>query len=214
MQGGSFIQGAAGGLIGKYVGYQAYENNTGDWHVLQNTMIVAGSAYLSAKVTGGRPGTAMASAVMVYLFNEEAASRHINSKPGGENGPTITFKNDDPNGPSTDVVVDADLATMVEEVAVSTGYDININSTTGGHTSGPHVQGRAVDINRINGLRVDDPNNLYIKSLQEAFINHGNANQVLGPVYNVNIWNGSSTQIQNQRLINAHRDHLHINVPR
>lgn len=74
MQGGSFIQGAAGGLIGKYVGYQAYENNTGEWHVLQNTMIVAGSAYLSAKVTGGRPEAATTAAVMVYLFNEEAAA--------------------------------------------------------------------------------------------------------------------------------------------
>lgn len=83
LQGGSFIQGAIGGLVGKLVGKELRENNTGEWHVLQNTMIVAGSAYLSAKVTGGRPGAAMASAVMVYLFNEEgAAAQRVWPVPG------------------------------------------------------------------------------------------------------------------------------------
>ena len=143
------------------------------------------------------------------------ATRRINSQPGGPNGPTITFNNEVANGPSTDLPVHSELAELIEDAAVSTGLDININSTTGGHTAGPHVQGRAADINQINGMRVDDPANAAnVQALQDALIQHGNANQVLGPARNANIVNGRPVPITNQTLINDHQDHIHGNVPR
>ncbi len=141
--------------------------------------------------------------------------RRINPRPGGLNGPTITFNNDVTGGPSTDLPVREELAELIEDVAVSTGFDINVNSTTGHPTSSRHQQGRAADVNRINGVRADNPANVTnVTILQDAMIVHGNANQVLGPVRNVNIWNGATTPITNKKLINDHRDHIHINVPR
>lgn len=126
---------------------------------------------------------------------------------------SITFENDILGGPSPDQPVNPRLATAVEDVVSSTGLDININSTVRG--VGPHADGRALDINRINGMRVDDPLNVdNVRALQEAFIRHPNVNQVLGPVHNVDIVRGTSAPIANQILIDAHRNHLHINVPR
>jgi hypothetical protein len=159
-------------------------------------------------------------AILDFLFGSAQAQssptrRRINSTPGGPNGPTITFNNDVIGGPSTDLSVRDELAELIEDVVVSTGFDININSTTGGHTKGPHVQGRAADINRISGMRVDDPANVAnVTVFQDALIQHGKANQVLGPVRNVNIWQGSTTPITNQQVINDHKDHVHANVSR
>ena len=178
----------------------------------------------ASRLGGGKFASGATSAAMGFLFNDvlhedgddgSAAQekRNINPQPGGADGPRITFNNDVPGGLSTNLPVDPDLAIAIEDSVVVTGLNVNINSTTGGHSSGPHVEGRAADINRINGLRVDNPLNVdNVRTLQEALINHSNTNQVLGPVLNVNKWHNAPQP--SPSLINHHRDHIHINVPR
>ena len=58
----------------------------------------------------------------------------IDSHPAGEKGPTITFKNDNPNGKSPDQPVTTKTAKMVEKAVIDSGVkSVNINSTTGGN---------------------------------------------------------------------------------
>lgn len=65
------------------------------------------------------------------------------------------------DGASTDIAVRNELVVMVEAVVRSTGLSININSTVRGPcTNSAHCFASAVDINRINGLRVDNPSNV------------------------------------------------------
>lgn len=68
----------------------------------------------------------------VNFVDPSGEDRLINPQPAGPNGPTITFINDDPNGPSTNLPVDDALADMIEAVAVRTGLSSNINSSIGG----------------------------------------------------------------------------------
>lgn len=142
-----------------------------------------------------------------------AQENRINPRPGGADGGTITFNNDVVGGASTDLPVAPGLKAAIEQAVVETKLDININSTTGGHLSGPHVEGRAADINRINNMRVDDPLNVEnVKILQKALINNPNTNQVLGPVLNVNKWHNAPQP--SPTLIKNHADHIHVNVYR
>jgi hypothetical protein len=141
--------------------------------------------------------------------------RQIDAYPGGPQGPIVTFYNDDPSRPNTDRPIRAELAEAVEAAALRVGLNVNINSSRRSN-SGPHSEGRAVDINRINDMRVDDPaNRANVERLQREFMTLPNVNQVLGPVYNVNIDpSGGQKPVTDQGIINQHRNHLHINVRR
>ncbi len=128
----------------------------------------------------------MVNGILDFIFwtaNAQSAPtmRRIDPRPGGPTGPTITFNNDVTGGPSTDLPVMDELARLIEDVVVSTGLDVNINSTTGGHASGPHTQGRAADINYVGGSHVTDPANAAnVHAFQQALINHPLSNQILG----------------------------------
>ncbi len=141
--------------------------------------------------------------------------RQIDPYPGGPQGPIITFENDDPTGGQVDLPVREELVDAVEAAAQRVGLNVNINSTRRTNST-PHGQGRAIDINRINGMRVDDPQNqANVDRLQREFMSLPNVNQVLGPVHNVNIdAAGRQTPVRNQTLIDDHRNHIHINVRR
>lgn len=141
--------------------------------------------------------------------------RQIDAYPGGPQGPIVTFYNDDPSLPNTDRPVRSELADAVEAAALRLGLNVNINSTRRPNST-PHREGRAIDINRINELRVDDPaNRADVERLQREFMTLPNVNQVLGPIYNVDIdASGRQTPVTKQRIINQHRNHLHINVRR
>lgn len=141
--------------------------------------------------------------------------RRIDPYPGGPQGPIVTFDNDEPHLPNTDRPVRDELAEAVEAAARIMGFNVNVNSTRRPN-SVPHREGRAIDINRINGMRVDDPGNrANVERLQREFMSLPNVNQVLGPVYNVNIDpSGRQDPVTEQWIIDDHRDHVHINVRR
>ncbi|NNG04021.1 MAG: hypothetical protein HKM95_07960 [Inquilinus sp.] len=141
--------------------------------------------------------------------------RHIDPYPGGPQGPIITFHNDVAGDPNRDMPVREELAAAVEAAALRLGLNVNVNSTRRSN-SAPHSEGRAVDINRIDGMRVDDPRNrANAERLQRELMSMPGVNQVLGPVYNVNVDpTGGVDPVTDQVLIEQHRNHVHVNARR
>ena len=143
---------------------------------------------------------------------ESSGYRRINSDVDGDGVADITFVNDDPNGLTTDMAVRDELATMVEDVVRDTGLKININSTNRGSAcSSNHCRQNAVDINRINGARVDSPAALSnVGMLQDAFQAHPNIRENFGPAYNVKT---SNYRVENlyykTGIVNLHKNHIH-----
>lgn len=140
--------------------------------------------------------------------------RKLNTRPGGDDGPTLTFDNDNSDNPSPDQAVHPNLAKAVEEVAAETGLDLNINSTTGGEhgsSTSRHYQGKAVDINKINGLPVNHPDNKEnVKKLQEAMNKHKGMRECFGPHLQEQI----KTKGREKRPDTAggHKGHIHFAV--
>lgn len=134
-------------------------------------------------------------------------------------GPEITFKNDVPGGPSTDLPVNTELAKLVEGAVVASGVDsININSSTGGHSSGRHPTGHAVDINKINGQTVHQakPNPVNPQAttdLQSAFANQGGPIRAnFGPSRNTVTSRSGKTHNASSKTAKAHENHIHISI--
>jgi hypothetical protein len=142
--------------------------------------------------------------------------RNFNVRPGGESGPTLRFKNDNPDNPSPDQAVHPNLAKAVEEVAAETGLDLNINSNTEGthsSTKSRHYQGKAVDINKINGLRVDHPGNIEnVKKLQEAMDKHKGMRECYGPHLQEQNRPESSGRKKTPKMADGHKGHIHFSV--
>jgi RHS repeat-associated protein len=199
--------GFAGGLYDQQTGLvrfgaRDYDAVTGRWTVKDPIRFDGGDSNLYAYVLGDPVN-----------WVDVNGLREISPCPGGPGGPRITFKNDVPGMPDVSPDVSHAMADMIEEVVRETGLSININSTTGGHSSGPHTEGRAVDINRIDGMRVDNPQNIdNVMGLEQAIINHPNSNQVLGPALNVNKWYNAPQP--SPTLIKQHTDHIHANTSR
>ncbi len=131
-------------------------------------------------------------------------------------GPIITFENDDPNAPSPNLPVSTATAVMVEEIVVSSGVaSVNINSTTGGNHSptSRHASGRAVDINRVNGDRVDSPSAAPgVAAIQRAARANPNTRENYGPstLEKTTSPGGAPNTIVNPALQRQHRNHIHL----
>ncbi len=127
----------------------------------------------------------------------------------------ITFVNDDSKAPSPDLPVSDALASMIESAVSSTGLSININSTTGGAHSKRsfHYHGMAVDINRINGKRIDDKSNAAdVLKFQQFLEKHSDIGECFGP--SINIRKQGTNIVQKPQMKKKHLDHLHISSQR
>ena len=128
---------------------------------------------------------------------------------------SVTFVNDVPGGPSTDLPVTTEMAIMVESAVVESGVDhVNINSTRGSvgvsRTSPRHANGQAVDIDQINGQDVDSPSNFgAVSDLQSAFSRQTNIRENLGPAINQKTETSGSITPK-PHLAATHRDHIHV----
>jgi len=137
----------------------------------------------------------------------------IDSQPAGKNGPTITFKNDDPKGASPNQPVTTPTAKMVEGAVVQSGVkSVNINSTTGGThaATSKHGQGKAVDINNVDGQSVKSQGaSPAVKSLQSSFGAQSNSRENFGPADQTKTLTPGSTPVQMPGVAADHQDHLH-----
>lgn len=136
--------------------------------------------------------------------------RPINSYNG-----KITFINDDKTSHSPNLPVSEYLAKMIEHVVLTTGLSININSTTGGNHSPRsfHQFGMAVDINKINSLRIDDPKNTSsVRRFQQIISQHPDVSECFGPF--INIRKKSGQIIQKPEMKIKHINYLHISSQR
>ncbi len=128
-------------------------------------------------------------------------------------GPTITFVNDDPHGASPNQPVTTATAKMVESAVINSGVQsVNINSTTGRKhaPTSNHPRGRAVDINRVNGQRVDDPaNRTAVSAVQNAFRNEPNIRENFGPVFTEKTLMPGAAPVPWPRVREDHQDHIH-----
>ncbi len=222
--GHGFIAAGAGGTVGGKIG-DIGGSGGGAIRTVART-ILGGTI---SKLTGGKfangAGAAAFAAVMpegMSRVSEKGGAtdtqgtskgyRRINPDVDGDGVADITFVNDDPNGLSTDMAVGEELATMVEDVVRETGFDININSTNRGTScTSNHCYQNAVDINRINGMRVDNPATLgNATTLQDAFQAHSGIRENYGPAYNLKTTSsGIIDKSSNAYIVRKHRNHLH-----
>lgn len=136
----------------------------------------------------------------------EGPRRHIDALDG-----RIGFENDDPAAPSPDLPLSPTLAGMIETLVRTTGVSININSSFGGSHSPKsfHYVGQAVDINRIDGRRVDDPANAEsVRRFQEAAAAHPDVAECFGPFINQRK-RADAVEPRPDQLA-MHLNHLHI----
>jgi RHS repeat-associated protein len=139
----------------------------------------------------------------------------IDAHPAGAKGPTITFKNNDPNGKSPDQPVTTKTAVMVEKAVIKSGVQsVNIDSTTGG-THAPasnHAKGRAVDIDVVNGTSVRSQGaSPAVKSIQGAFAESPDIRENFGPArMEKTSTPGTAAQpFGNSKLTEDHEGHIH-----
>lgn len=90
---------------------------------------------------------------------------------------------------------------------------INIYATTNGNHTGPnHYNGTAIDINRINGVRMAQSGvTNQIIELQKAFDNFQYIRENFGPHFNHKYYISSNTWNYNYP-VGGHNDHIHISV--
>ncbi len=137
----------------------------------------------------------------------------IDARPAGDKGPTITFKNDNPKGPSPDQPVTTATAKMVESAVIKSGVNsVNINSTTGGEhdPASRHAQGKAVDIDTVNGETVKSQGaSTPVKALQEAFRKEPNSRENFGPMEQIKTLSRGGTPVPWPGVAEGHQNHLH-----
>ncbi|MDH4275927.1 MAG: hypothetical protein OEW08_12900, partial [Gammaproteobacteria bacterium] len=146
-----------------------------------------------------------------------AEGRHIDPAPSGLFGEQkIGFRNDVPGGPSTDKKVLFEAADNIEGAVRETNLSINVNSTTGGHTSGQHPAKEAVDVNRVGGSKVSDPRNLAnVSKFQKALGNQPNIFRNYGPAgqTETQVRGGMKSVIPVSGQAAAHANHIHSSAP-
>jgi RHS repeat-associated protein len=131
---------------------------------------------------------------------------------------TVTFQNDDPNGASPNQPIATETAIMTESaLANSDGVSsVNINSTTGGQHSQTslHYTGNAVDINRVNDKRVDDPSNsTAVGNLQDSVAKRTGVRENFGPTRNEKTNRQGQSRAPSSAVVKQHQNHLHIGGP-
>ncbi len=128
-------------------------------------------------------------------------------------GPTITFINDNPHGASPNQPVTTATAKMVESGVVNSGVQsVNINSTTGGRhaATSNHPRGKAVDINRVNGMRVGDPaNRSAVTDVQKSFRSEPNVRENFGPAFQEKSLTSGATPVPWTQVGEEHQNHIH-----
>ena len=130
---------------------------------------------------------------------------------------SVTFQNDDPSRPSTDKPIETSAANMVEKAVLDAGVQsININSSTGGHGGKQswHNSGHAVDINRVNGVKVSS-NNSAATRIQEAARAGGRVRENFGPNIMEKTSISGGVPVQNfgtAGLKKEHQNHVHLSV--
>ncbi|MEW9625818.1 RHS repeat-associated core domain-containing protein [Rhodanobacter geophilus] len=128
-------------------------------------------------------------------------------------GATITFTNDNPNGASPNQPVTTATAKMVENGVMNSGVQsVNINSTTGGQhaATSNHYRGKAVDINRVNGQRVDSPaNRSAVAAVQNAFRGESNIRENFGPVFQEKTLTSGAAPVPWTQVGEDHQNHIH-----
>ncbi|MDZ4261440.1 MAG: hypothetical protein U1B30_03800 [Pseudomonadota bacterium] len=138
----------------------------------------------------------------------------IDALPAGQDGPVITFNNDDPNGASPFRPVTTETAKMVEAAVIESGVDqVNINSTSGGGHSetSRHYQKKAVDINEVNGEKVlKQGSSPAVKDLQDAFSKEDNIRENFGPSENTKKTTPGGKENQVPSVAKQHRNHIHV----
>jgi hypothetical protein len=88
---------------------------------------------------------------------------------------------------------------------------VNINSTTGAHTlPSRHAQGKAVDINNVNGQQVKTQGaSPAVKSLQNAFANESNIRENFGPAGQTKVSTPGGKPVPMPQVAASHQDHIH-----
>ncbi len=128
-------------------------------------------------------------------------------------GPTITFNNDNPHGASSNQPVATATAKMVESAVINSGaQSVNVNSTSGGQhaPASNHDLGKAVDINRVNGQRVDNPaNRSAVTDVQNSFRNEPNIRENFGPAFQEKTLTSGTTPVSWTQVGADHQNHIH-----
>ena len=127
----------------------------------------------------------------------------------------ITFINDEPTKPSPNLPVSKYLAKLIEDTVNITNLSININSTTGGLHSKTsfHYYGMAVDINLIDGKKINDPSNSNnVRRFQQAISQRPETGECFGPYINIRKTGKKVTKKPQMRA--KHLNHLHISSQR
>jgi RHS repeat-associated protein len=140
----------------------------------------------------------------------------------------VTFVNDDPNNPSPDQEVKAVVADFANLIGRTLG-SVNINSTTGGHEEGPHVQKRAFDINRVGQIGVtpltaehasplidaaaklfsaQNPGHLVTHIGPSGITQHLNGKKRGGPFFG----SALNTPTKAATVVRGHQDHHHLSI--
>jgi hypothetical protein len=142
-------------------------------------------------------------------------------------GPRITYVNDQAGMPTPRQPITTPTAGMVAAAILDAGLEsANINSTTGGKhdPKGRHYTAKAVDINRVNGLRVGrgpsrnrDPNAVAAyTSLQAAFARQPNIRENFGPLTQARTtqFGLPPAHVPSRKVWEAHQNHVHASGQR
>jgi hypothetical protein len=138
-------------------------------------------------------------------------------------GVKITYGKATPEGPTADPRVREETRDAVQEilddprVKAAGVKSVNISCTTNGaHEEGStHYDGRAVDISRINGKTLDDPEARkqaeIIQEVAKEKQGEGKVGQNFGPAMQKEIRNGATIEVKQQE--EEHKLHIHISTP-
>jgi RHS repeat-associated protein len=145
-------------------------------------------------------------------MNSDQSERSVTDESSGEK-PTITYVNDNPAKPNPNPNdLTPGTRSIVEDTVSNTGYDINVNSGFRSESGPRHGTRQAVDINRIDGKRVDDPSNFdKVKDFQEALNSHPNVRENFGPSLNTKTL-VDGTRVDRPDMAEGHKDHIHVSV--
>lgn len=151
---------------------------------------------------------------------------------GGEAKPPaeVTWKNDEANRDPTHKGLEPQTRETVEKMRTEVPKleSFNVNSGKREGETGPHAEGRAVDINKVNGIPVRDLEKAQgqdgdrarqaAKNMEEQAKKDPNVNQVIGPDGGWNKVGRDKIEPippkENKELLDRHKDHYHINVYR